>query len=250
MRQWYLTMILSTLVGCTPAARDADTTGMGDRTAETAAPQVPASVDHVLLAVHDLQAGLDEFERLTGVRAQIGGAHPGRGTRNALVSLGGASYLEILAPNPADPAGPAMSAQLAQFTSLTPYGWAVRSEDLDGLADSLRARNVSVSDISPGARVRADGSRLEWRTLNVEAPSSSYVPFFIQWAAFSPHPSTTSPMGCTLRGLRFAAPAPDELRATFERLGIAAEVSSGEQAMMRVRLECPKGTVEFPPPRG
>src|SRR5690606_1023599 len=150
MRRWYITMILSAVAGCSPAARDADTTGMTDRTGEAVAQPVPASVDHILLAVHDLPAGLDEFERLTGVRAQIGGAHPGRGTRNALASLGGATYLEILAPNPADSAGPEMSEQLAQFTTLTPYGWAVRSEDLDALADSLRARTISVSDISPG----------------------------------------------------------------------------------------------------
>jgi hypothetical protein len=223
---------------------------MADSTPETAAPAIPAMVDHVLLAVHDLQAGIDEFERRTGVRAQIGGSHPGRGTRNALVSLGDAVYLEIYAPNPSDSAGPRVAEELANYTTLTPYDWAVRSEDLDALVDSLGARTVRAGAIQPGSRLRPDGVRLEWRTLSVQDPSHPFVPFFIQWGAFSAHPATTSPRGCTLRELRFEDPEPDEFRRTLTLLDIAASVSGGPQAMMHVRLECPTGMVEFPSPQG
>ena len=61
-------------------------------------------IDHVILGTNDLQKGIVELERLTGVRAVFGGAHPGRGTQNALIALGGEHYLEILAPNPEDSA--------------------------------------------------------------------------------------------------------------------------------------------------
>src|SRR5262249_11322359 len=61
---------------------------------------VVSRVDHLAYATPDLEKGVAEIERLLGVRATPGGQHPGRGTRNALVSLGPTSYLEIVGPDP------------------------------------------------------------------------------------------------------------------------------------------------------
>src|SRR4051812_46489247 len=61
--------------------------------------QVRAQFDHLVVAIRSLPESMAEFERTTGVKPVVGGTHPGRGTENALVSLGGGKYLEIADAN-------------------------------------------------------------------------------------------------------------------------------------------------------
>lgn len=57
-------------------------------------------LDHLVYAVADLLAGMDEIEQLLGVRPVAGDRHPQYGTHNALLSLGPKTYLEIVAADP------------------------------------------------------------------------------------------------------------------------------------------------------
>ncbi|MFL6261723.1 MAG: VOC family protein [Thermoanaerobaculia bacterium] len=201
-------------------------------------------LDHVILGINDLQKGIAELERRTGVRAAFGGAHPGRGTQNALISLGGNHYLEILAPNPEEKGGE-RAEELLGLTSLAPVGWAVRTHDIAALEKSLRGPGVQAGEIRPGARNRPDGTRLAWKTLDYTSPSSPLLPFFIEWDPAGAHPSTTSPQGCRLTGLFLEDPNPDALREALRAAGVGAKVREGKESRIHFSFACPKGTVDF-----
>src|ERR1044072_5891173 len=102
-----------------------------------------AQIDHILLAIDDLDRGVKQFEESTGVKPIYGGKHP-RGTHNALVSLGDGTYVEIIAVQkgvtpPDDLTG------LDQVHTLTPTGWAVSSEDSARLRSKLKAAGLAVT---------------------------------------------------------------------------------------------------------
>jgi len=106
-------------------------------TSAAAAARVPRLLDHILLGCDDLDRGIAYVEELTGVRAKFGGVHPGAGTQNALLSLGESRYLEIIAPDPKQPA----SLDSRDLKGLTEdpaiVGWAAHRSDIDGFAAHL-----------------------------------------------------------------------------------------------------------------
>jgi len=203
-------------------------------------PAAPAiDIDHLILAINDLGAGIEGFAKLTGVQPERGGEHPGRGTQNALVSLGDRRYLEIMAPLPSAPKPAAIP-----FTHLTPAGWALHASDLASVIARLKAAGFETVGPTPGSRRRLDGSMLEWQSGGATGEGLDLAPFFIQWAAATPHPSTTSPGGCRLESFELADPHPEALRRLFDAVGYKAVLRAGERAM-RLELQCPKGTVSF-----
>jgi len=125
---------------------------------ETRVP-VRDAFDHLLLRVSDLDHGIDWLESRAGVRGVMGGVHPGRETRNALVSLGGVHYLEIIAPDPAqtvkDP-----QFQLGTVTEPRLINFAVRTNDIATTAASLSKRAVHVIGPRDGCRTTASGHLL------------------------------------------------------------------------------------------
>ena len=219
----------------------------GPLVAEQATKPAVEAVDHLLLGVADLDAGIAWVERLTGVRAVPGGSHPGRGTRNALLSLGRRRYLEIIAPDPAQ-ATFTYEPDLRTFKEPHLITWAAATTDIQAVAASARAASQQVFGPNDGSRARPDGRMLRWRVLGLRsdlaAGGVNPIPFFIEWAADSLHPSADSPTGCDLRAFEIAHPKAADEADTLTPVGIEATVVTGA-AQLKATLRCPKGTVEL-----
>ena len=203
-------------------------------------------VDHIVYGVAELGAGIDAMEGLLGVRAAAGGKHVGLGTHNALLSLGGAAYLEIIAPDPEQPNPsrplPWGLAALREARLLT---WAVKAPDIEAKAERAKAAGVDVGPVLRMSRERPDGTRLEWALTFREQPlGDGLVPFLIAWEP-GPHPSETSPGGCLLVSLRGEHPEPDRIAALLAAVGVEMEVVRGERPMLIAALEGAEGVVEL-----
>jgi hypothetical protein len=164
---------------------------------------VPPELDHLIVGARDLDEGIACLEKLSGYRAAYGGSHPGRGTRNALLKLGHRSYLEILAPDPEQPAL-AWHKELPTLEEPRLVGWAERVNDINSLAAHLRKKGVEVIGPTPGSRNRPNGEILRWTLLLRAEDHEGILPFYIAWDSNSPHPSDDAPGGCLLVDLHRA----------------------------------------------
>ena len=212
-------------------------------------PKVPPMLDHILLGCSDLDNGVAFVEQHTGVRPAIGGVHPGRGTRNALLSLGELHYLEVIAPDAAQ-AGSKISREslvneLRTLTAPRIVDWAVHTNDINAVADRLRKAGVAFGGPTPGSRKRPDGKVLHWQTLNLEDDHDGLLPFFIQWGADSVHPSVDAPSGCRLESFAVGEPSGTGLAAMFRKLGIEVDVERYEHANIFALIIGPRGRLDL-----
>jgi hypothetical protein len=209
-------------------------------------PMADLTLDHVLVGIADLDEGIRLLTSLTGVAPARGGQHPGRGTQNALLSLGELTYLELIAPVRDSPLQGPMQL-LAQLHQLTPIGWAVGTRHLESTIDRLQAAGLHVAPPQAGSRVRPDGRRLEWRTAQLEIPGD-LKPFLIEWGATTAHPATDSPTGCAFESLAIFGPEAE----TAGLAGLATELGAGVSLQhdatphLRLTLRCPAGLVTIP----
>jgi hypothetical protein len=205
---------------------------------------VPALLDHILLGCNDLDKGIEFVQEGTGVLPAIGGVHPGRGTRNALLSLGERRYLEIIAPDPAQ----SEIAHFPQIRSMTDprlIGWAVHSPDIAAIAKQLRENKVEFTGPADGSRKRPDGRVLNWKTINLADDRHGLLPFFIEWSADSVHPSKDAPARCTLDYFEILSAEPDELTSTLKRMGINCPVQRSDKARLHALISGPQGDVKL-----
>lgn len=210
---------------------------------------IPAesAIDHLLLGAADLDQGIAWVERMTGIQAVIGGSHPGVGTRNALMSLGGRRYLEIIAPDP-DQTAYNFYIDVRRLAEPRFITWAATA-DIDATAKKAREAGYQIFGPSGGSRARPDGKVLKWKTLGVLTQFGRQgvdpMPFFIEWAPNSPHPSRDSPKGCELQSFEIEHPEAAALAEALRKLGIETSAKEAKDVRLIAAFNTPKGKVEL-----
>jgi hypothetical protein len=205
-------------------------------------------IDHVLLAVRDLDAAASAVETAYGLGSVPGGRHAGHGTANRIVPLGGGAYLELIGVvDAAEAEGSVLGRQVATAAGSF-FGWCVATDDLDAIAARLGREPLAMG------RPNHRGEQLSWRLAGLEdSVADPALPFFITWDDdLASHPSReatggrTQPLGVAL--LTVAAD-PDALSARLgPGHGLPLEVVDEEPRGVRsVRVTTAEGELTVVP---
>lgn len=206
---------------------------------------VPPVLDHLIYRTPDLEAAIEELAKLLGVRPAMGGRHPGRGTWNALLSLGERWYLELIAPDPEQDEPPRPNSPFgAPGGEARLNTWAIRPPDIEATAARALEGGVDLGPVQPMSRQTAEGGLLEWRLTIGLRPDHGLVPFLIDWGE-TPHPAANTPAGCTLLGLRAEHEEPDLVRPALAALDLDLAISQGAAPVLIATIDTPKGVVEL-----
>ncbi|MFQ5961725.1 MAG: VOC family protein [Candidatus Methylomirabilales bacterium] len=142
---------------------------------------VAFGLDHVVILVENLAAGIKDFEAL-GFTVVAGGEHPSIGTHNALIAFADDSYLELIAfkhrsspPNVNIPKH--VRAEELKTEQMSPAERHMRSWETagEGLVDfalvpgaiedaiaGAAGRGLILEGPLPGGRLRPDGQQVSW----------------------------------------------------------------------------------------
>jgi hypothetical protein len=207
-------------------------------------------LDHVLIAVPDLDEAPRAFEERHGLVSVAGGRHAGWGTANRIVPLG-ESYVELITVvDEREAAGSVFGRWVADGIRSAPgrpLGWVARTDRLDDVAERL---GLSASS---GSRAGADGRVLSWRLAGVEAAEAeASLPFFVEWGEDTPLPGR-APAAHAVGSVRLARLELDgDAGRVSDWLGtdeLPIAVSPGAPAVTRAVLEADHREIVIGAPR-
>jgi hypothetical protein len=135
-------------------------------------------LDHVVLAVRDLEGSAARMWEEHGLRFVPGGRHPRWGTANMIAPLG-ADYFELLGVVDEDIGPDTVLGRTLLELSADGDRWfsvCLADGDIEHTADRLGLT------IQPGSRTRPDGTEVRWRGAGIEERGDElWLPFFIEW---------------------------------------------------------------------
>jgi catechol 2,3-dioxygenase-like lactoylglutathione lyase family enzyme len=182
-------------------------------------------LDHVIVAVRDLEAATATYARLLGRSPVWRGQHPGLGTANSLFPLDNA-YVELLSPvgegRYAEPLRTWLEAH-----GEGPMGLAFGTEDAAACARVWRERGLPAEDPEPGmGRDEQSGARRAWENVFLPTTATRSVLLFAicRRPEDAPLVVSTPPAGPSMQALDHVVIQSHDLDATAalyrDRLGL------------------------------
>ncbi len=207
---------------------------------------IKKQIDHIVYTVSDLDAAMDTFETLLGVRPIFGGIHHHFGTKNALINLDNGIYLELLAADTNNTAVPRprwMGVDCLTKNQIT--RWALRSNHLHTDSRVLQEFHPQMGLLKKGERKTIDDILLSWElSMPLPNPEVALAPFLIDWSKTEQHPTEMLPdMNCSFKGLSGIHPHPEVFDELFEKLGFELRIDKGTAPALKLQLQCPNGSV-------
>jgi methylmalonyl-CoA/ethylmalonyl-CoA epimerase len=95
-------------------------------------------IDHVVIAVNDLNEGMAQYEKTLGLKPSRIGERPGDGFKSAFYDLPGGGFIELIQPT--DATGPVAKGLAARGEGVYLVSLAV--EDIDAEVAGMRSRGV------------------------------------------------------------------------------------------------------------
>jgi hypothetical protein len=135
-------------------------------------------LDHVVLAVGDLDEAGRRLLAASGLASVPGGSHPRWGTANRIVPLG-PNYVELMGIGDPERAGTTELGRTVAAAAGSDHPWVmwvVRTDPIESVAERAGL------EVSEGSRERPDGSVLRWRMAGLDrALAEPPLPFFQVW---------------------------------------------------------------------
>ena len=203
-------------------------------------------LDHIALAVPDLDMAIELFEELTGIRPTTIGPLKGLGVKTAHVGLNGNRFLEILGPDLESPGSLGQELSKLEKGAIVPYHYAIRSSEVSRLIQGY-IYDVLGWDPDHIAMVQAipDKSTRQWDMLTMYGHDIGGVaPCYVKWKDPSHHPSTKfGRQQATLTSCTVQAPNGHRVHKLISGVG-GLDVKHGAP-FLEVKLATPKGFVTF-----
>ena len=138
---------------------------------------VLTSLDHLVVAVRDLEAATATYTALLGRAPSWRGEHPGAGTANTLFRLD-RTYVELLSPVGSGAHADLVRARLEQDGE-GPYALAFGTADAEQCSAALRASGLTATAPAHGrGRDRASGRERAWRAVFIAPADTRGVVLF------------------------------------------------------------------------